>query len=98
MQRNLDAVGKLRDHALLIQRNRFHALIGKILRQKTAPRSECIQRVRNRQANFLYADFQNVAGFGAFDVNRPGQHVCSRAMIFHLFVNFSPRGLDTFRP
>src|SRR5437588_5573715 len=49
MQRNFDAGSEARDHAVFVERNDFHFRIGKIFRQKSAPWSKRIVRVRNRE-------------------------------------------------
>src|SRR5579863_8975963 len=50
VQRNLDAIGESRVHALLIQRNGPDALVRKILGQESAARRKGVQRIWKRQS------------------------------------------------
>src|SRR6202034_3800198 len=97
-QRNFNAVAELRDHSFLVQRNHFYPLVRKILGQEAAPRGENIQRVRNRQTNFLNSDLQHVARLSPFDVDWSGQHMRRWAAILQLIDNFAIRWLDPVRP
>ena len=81
MQRNFNAVGEFRHHALAVQRNDFHLGTAKILQEKTAGRTERIVSVRNGELDGNDAHFQGVAGLRAFDVNRAGEHVTARPAV-----------------
>ncbi len=94
MQRNLDARREFRDHAFFIQRNNFYFRVGIIVRQIAAPGTESVVRVGNGEFDGENFDFEHVANFRVFDVNRPGQNVPARPFVFHLVGDVAQRLLD----
>ncbi len=97
MQRNLDARREFRHHALFIQRNNFHFRVGIIIGQITAPRSEPVVRVGNRQFYRQNFHFEHVTHFRAFDVNRSRENVPARPFVLHLIGDLAKRLLDLLR-
>ena len=97
MQRNLDARGKFRHHALLVERNDFYFRVRIIVGQIAAPRPERVVGIRNRQLDRQNFHFQHVADFRAFDVNRTRQNVSARAFVLHLIGDVAQRLLDLLR-
>ena len=94
MQRDLDALGEMCDHARFIQRDDFHARIGIVIREEAAAGPESVVGVGYGEANFLDARFEDVAGLGAFDVDRAGKNVPARALVLDFFVDVAKRLLD----
>ena len=97
MQRNLDPVGKVRNHSFLIERNDAHLGIRKILRKKSASGTESVVSVRNRQLDLLDSDFEYVTRLGTFDEDWPGENVPTRAFVRNFFVDVAQRLLDVLR-
>jgi hypothetical protein len=97
MQRNLDARREFRHHALFIQRNDFDFRVRIIVGQIAAPRAESIVGVRNRQLDRQDFHFQHVAGFRAFNVNRPSKDVPAGAFVLHLVGDVAQRLLHLIR-
>src|SRR5438132_10215344 len=94
MQRNLDPVGKVRNHSFLIERDDAHLGIRKILRKKSASGTESVVSVRNRQLDLFDSDFEHVTRLSAFDEDWPGENVSTRAFVRNFFVDVAQRLLD----
>ena len=94
MQRNLNAVGKVRHHPRFIQRNDADLRVRKIFGQKAAPRTERVVSVGNRQLDRFDSDFQHVTRLSSFDKDRPGQNVSARSFVGDFSVDVAQRLLD----
>src|SRR5437588_6165041 len=88
-QRNLDPIGKVRDHSLLVERNDAHLRVRKILRQKPTSGTERVVSVRNRQLDRFDTNFEHVTRLRAFDKDRPCKNVPARSFVRYLFVNIA---------
>src|SRR6202158_4053504 len=97
MQRTLNARREFRHHPLLIQRNDFHFRVRIIVGQIAATRSEPVVRVRNGKFYGENFYFEHVAGFRAFDVNRPSENVPAGPFVLHLVGDVAQRLLDLIR-
>jgi len=75
---------EFRHHPLFIQRNDFHFCVRIIVGQIPAARAERVVGVRNSEPYGQNFDFEHIANFRAFDVNRPGENVSARALVLHL--------------
>src|SRR5256712_2681638 len=94
MQRDLDALGEMRDHPRFIQRDDFHARVGKVVGEEAAAGAESVVGVGYGEADFLDAHFEDVAGLGAFDGDRAGKNVPARSLVLDFFVDVAKRLLD----
>ncbi len=97
MQRNLNPVGKVRDHTFFIERNDAHLWIRKIFRQKPAARAEGVISVGNRQLDRFDSDFEHVAWLSSFDKDRPGENVPAWSFVRDFLVDVAQRLLDIRR-
>ena len=86
-QWNLDAIGKMRDHAFRIERDDAHLRVGKIFGDSTAARAERVVGIRNRQPDLFDSDFEHVTRFRALDENRPGENVPARTFVGYFSIN-----------
>ncbi len=94
MQRNLDARSEFRHHALFIQRNDFHFRVRIIVGQIATAGAKAVVGVRNGKFYGENFYFEDVAGFRAFDVNRPRENVPAGPFVLHLIGDVAQRLLN----
>src|SRR5580704_6648986 len=82
MQRNLDAGREFGDHALFIERNYFYFRVRKIVGKIPVAGAEGVVSVWNGKLDGENLDFEHVAGLRVFNVNRPGENVPARSLVF----------------
>src|SRR6185437_1980729 len=86
-QRNVDAVGEVSEHLLLVERDYAHSGVAEILGQKAALAAERVVRIRNRQVDLLYAHLQHVTRVRPVHVYGAGQDVSPWPLVGDLGVD-----------
>src|SRR5579862_453752 len=91
LDRNLDGIAEVRQHASPVEWNDLGPLIRELVLKKTEAGAKSVVREWRRQFDLSNANFQHVSGLGPFHVDRPSENVPPRPSIGHLFKDV-PKG------
>ena len=95
-QRNIDSRREEAEHRPAVERDDLHPRIGEVVGQEPSAIAKGVVRIGNRQIDLEDADLERVAGLGAGDRDRAGEHVPARPALarWDAGIDRAQRGLD----